>query len=130
MAQGGSVLSDLETALEDLNAAYSVGNMVFYQCADINYINETDNMSLTYRNSEIDNLVDNNNVDNVINIYFTETVFYGGSDACGYATFPSDYPDENEIIIANNCATNTSTLAHEMGHYFSLYHTHETFLGG
>ncbi len=31
--------------------------------------------------------------------------------------------------MRNDAATNGSTLAHEMGHYFNLFHTHEIIFG-
>lgn len=45
---------------------------------------------------------------------------------CGYAYLsgPND-----RVIMDNDCGDNTSTLAHELGHYFSLLHTHSTSNG-
>ena len=52
---------------------------------------------------------------------------------CGAATFPwATFPPHDDfqgIIIKNTCATGPALLAHEMGHYFSLYHTHMTVYG-
>ncbi|NNF22636.1 MAG: HYR domain-containing protein, partial [Saprospiraceae bacterium] len=64
------------------------------------------------------------NVANVINIYFVDDP----DEACGWARFPWKLPADY-IVLANSCADNQSTLVHELGHYFGLYHTHETGLG-
>jgi len=42
---------------------------------------------------------------------------------CGYAYLsgPND-----RVIIDNDCGDNSSALVHEIGHYFSLLHTHST----
>lgn len=64
------------------------------------------------------------NVANVINIYFVSDP----DGACGWARFPWKLPVDY-IVIANSCADNNSTLVHELGHYYGLYHTHETFGG-
>ncbi|HRH66562.1 MAG TPA: M43 family zinc metalloprotease, partial [Bacteroidia bacterium] len=64
------------------------------------------------------------NVANVVNVYFVNDP----DGACGWARFPWDLPADY-IVIANGCADNKSTLVHELGHYFSLYHTHETAFG-
>ncbi len=46
---------------------------------------------------------------------------------CGYAYLSGQM--KNRIIMQNSCSTNGSTLAHEIGHYFSLFHTHHTQFG-
>jgi hypothetical protein len=63
------------------------------------------------------------NVPNVLNIYVVEDP----DELCGWARFSSHSTDY--VVLANNCATNTSTMAHEIGHYFDLFHTHETAWG-
>jgi hypothetical protein len=63
------------------------------------------------------------NVPNKINLYYVDTLYYNGS-VNGYAYRPSD---RNLIVIIKK-AWNESTV-HEFGHYFSLYHTHDS-VGG
>jgi HYR domain/Pregnancy-associated plasma protein-A len=64
------------------------------------------------------------NVANVVNVYFVSDP----DGACGWARFPWSLPADY-IVMANSCADNQSTMVHELGHYFGLYHTHETALG-
>jgi hypothetical protein len=69
--------------------------------------------------AEGDNLYLSNNNPNTLNIYFVNTA----AGYCGWANFPSS--SDRYIMMKNSCAMNTSTLAHEIGHYFGLYHTHQ-----
>ena len=52
------------------------------------------------------------------------------SFACGISTFPwTGEPKDRFIIMQKGCSVNGATLAHEIGHFFGLLHTHETFRG-
>ncbi|MDR1592405.1 MAG: hypothetical protein LBS16_05940, partial [Prevotellaceae bacterium] len=64
---------------------------------------------------------------NAINIYYFNSVTLNGQDACGYAYYPLN--NINFIAIDKYCATNGSTVIHEMGHFFGLLHTHDTNYG-
>jgi hypothetical protein len=60
-----------------------------------------------------------------VNVYFTNL-----DSLCGQGTFPGD--KVQGVLINNDCAgtmTNTSSFAHELGHFLNLYHTHETSYG-
>jgi len=88
-----------------------------------NYINSTTYYDLS-GDAEGDAMSAANNVPNVLNIYFVNDP----AGACGWARFTSMLPSDY-VVIANSCGTNTSTLAHEIGHYFDLYQTHEKAFG-
>ena len=124
-AEGGLSKEALDLAIADANAFYIQANIQFFLCSDINYIdNDT---YYNFDNSEENALVSDHYVDNVLNIYFAQGVTYGGGGICGYAKFPSSSRDM--IMMANGCVDNGSTFVHELGHYFGLYHTHETYFG-
>jgi len=65
---------------------------------------------------------------NTINMYFVKDITTGpGSAAGGFAPLPMANIDEmnyDYIVIAQ-----LSSIAHELGHFFGLYHTHETDFG-
>jgi len=103
--------------LDSVNARYAPANMQFYTCAPPHYINDTDLYDFSF--SEEPLLCNPNDVPNVLNIYYVNSI--GGGGVCGYAYFP---PSPDRILIANPCANNGKTLAHEIGHYYFLYHTH------
>ena len=117
---GGLTTSQITSVINDMNAYYVNANLEFVQCGSINYINNSNYYD--FDQSQESALAGPNDVTNVINIYFFNSITSSsGSGLCGYTRFP---PSTDRIFMANSCATNGSTMSHEMGHYFSLYHTH------
>ena len=122
---GGITTAQLTTAFNIVNGLYANANMYLKQCGTINYIDNS--TYFDFDQSSQTALTTPNNVTNVINIYFFNSITSSsGSGLCGYAYFPGG-PDL--IMMANSCATNGSTLSHEIGHYFNLSHTHSTSNG-
>ena len=120
---GGILGSTLESALDKLNENYADANMQFYFCNDHNEIKNND-FYTWWKGSEWF-FVSEHNVDSVLNIYFANSVFTSDtSSLCGYAKFP--WSQDDYVVMKNTCAANPSTLSHELGHYFGLYHTHQT----
>lgn len=121
---GGLTESELDSAIDDMNAFYASANMYFYLCDGINYIDDDTYYDLIYTDEGV--LTDAHSVDNLINIYFANSVTRFDSEGepyfiCGYAYYPGN---QDTIVMDNSCALNGSTLAHEMGHFYSLRHTH------
>ena len=118
---GGLSESQLNDAIDNVNAFYANAFMEFYICDGINYIDNT--TFYNFETNEESAITFSHNVDGLINIYFAQTVTSSssGGGLCGYAYLPGG-PDV--IVMANNCTTNGSTLPHEIGHFFSLLHTH------
>lgn len=114
--------ADLNTAISDLNTLYAGAFMEFFLCDGINYINQDSLCHL--KKGDEKNLIETTNVAGLINIYFAENIENALEESiCGYA----DNEGRNDVIVMkNSCVTNDSTLAHEMGHFFSLMHTHGT----
>lgn len=111
--------SVLNQAMRDANRHYQAARMRFVLCETENinsnyYYNFTKNKEAQMRQSYFK--------ENVINIYFTNVSGY-----CGYAHFP--YENIDAILMDNGCTSNGSTFSHELGHYFGLFHTHETYRG-
>lgn len=118
---GGLTVSELNAALANMNAFYANAYMEFFLCDGINYID--DDNYYDFKSSDDESaLTSANNVSGLINIYFTDYVESStGSSLCGYAYYPGG---ADVILMSNSCATNGSTLPHEVGHFFSLVHTH------
>lgn len=117
---GGLTTTELNDAIDDMNLFYINANMQFYLCDGINYIDDDDYYN--FNASDESAMHAAHGVTNLINIYFCNTVTSsGGSSLCGYAYYPGG-PDI--ILMKNSCAVNGSTLAHEMGHFYSCRHTH------
>lgn len=120
----GISVADFEAALARANESFTASQIFFYQCGAINVID--DDTYSSYDKSEMAALDAAHSVSNVINIYSAPIVTSGASSICGHAQFPGGL---DFVMLANSCTNNGSTFAHELGHYFNLYHTHETFFG-
>jgi PKD repeat protein len=118
---GGLSSVELDDAISTMNSIYIDAGIEFFLCDGINYINNDD--FYDYETDEENALTSVNNVNGTINIYFTNSIVSSssGGGLCGYAYFPGG---PETILMANSCATNGSTLSHEMGHFFALSHTH------
>jgi hypothetical protein len=122
---GGFTLAELDTAMDHLNQQWSQGGMQFFQHGDVDYINDDNYYLNTNTDAMYDALRQVNPVDDCINVYFVPN-----TPICGISSFT--FSAVQGIIIDSACAGNSSkpsTFAHEVGHYFDLYHTHETAVG-
>lgn len=124
---GGLSLTVLNDAINTMNLQFAALNMSFSICGPIHYIDNTALYSLNV-DTEDSELV-KNNVHDALNIYFVNTLTSGSSTLYGISAFPSSDRNENRMIMANGATSNGTTLGHEMGHFWNLYHTHETYLG-
>lgn len=117
---GGLSISELNNAITNLNSIYVDAYMEFFLCDGINYINE--DALCDFKKGDEKTLIETNNVNGLINIYFADYIENTSEESiCGY----SDNAGRNDVIVMKTkCATNGSSLAHEMGHFFSLIHTH------
>lgn len=110
-----------------VNVLYANAGIRFFKCGNIEYINNAQYFNFNSNNQL--SLTNQYNMAGTINVYFCGTVATADGQVCGYAFFPST-PNSDHIFIANGCINGASgsstTLAHELGHYFSLYHTHGT----
>lgn len=116
---GGLGEADFNDAISTLNGFYANANLKFFILGGIHYID--DNRYFDFDSDDESALGGSNDVENTINIYFANSVVSGEDPLCGYAYFSGG---PNRIVMDNGCTVNGSTLAHEVGHFFDLYHTH------
>ncbi len=125
---GGLSLTDLNKALAQTNALYINAGIQFYLCGSPNYINSS--LYYDFTNSQETALCGVNDVTNAINVYFTNSISFGGTPVSGYAYFPSTFTSTNRVFVQSNSVTDTRTLPHELGHYFNLLHTFQSSFDG
>ena len=118
---GGLTELELSDALGIVNTFYANADLNFFLCEAINYID--DDVLYDFQTEDQNQMITDNGIDNVVNIYFANSVTSSdsGNALCGYAYFPGG---PETILMDNSCTINGSTLAHEIGHFFGLNHTH------
>lgn len=122
---GGIAQYRINEALNDLNSFFVEANIRFIPLKKINYINSDEHYDFNVQNE--DKLGKLHDVGDVINLYIANSISSGQISLCGYAYFP---PGNDRVMMSKSCINNGSTLPHEMGHYFMLYHTHGTSNNG
>jgi len=106
-------LTDLFKVVCQLNERFKPVNFYYYIKWPIRYINNTSYYVHNYSSGA--QMMRGNNVSGTVNIYFVDDP----SGACGYYTYGQD-----AVAIKKSCSgSNSTTVAHELGHFFSLPHT-------
>lgn len=104
--------ANLWTLLCELNSKFASTGFYFYIYGDLNYIANSEYFDLDI--SSGNEMMYQNNVDGVTNVYIVNNP----AGYCGYYTYGPD-----ALTVAKNCnKPGSTTLAHELGHYFSLPH--------
>jgi len=121
--EGGLSTADLNIGMIDLNRAFEQANFEFDLC-EINYIDNTAYTSIekSFEEGSEEYQMGSNRVAGKVNVFFIENI-----DGCGWANFPAYAATFNKdwVVMSNECTVNSSTLPHELGHWFNLYHTHQ-----
>lgn len=118
---GGFSEAQLTNLFSKLNAYYINAGIEFFKFGEVNNIVSDSYYNLNSANEG--GLAVPNDVSNVINVYFTNTLITNGTPLCGYTRFP---PSSDRVFTTYGCALGGTTLEHELGHYFTLFHTHGT----
>jgi hypothetical protein len=117
----GLTEDELKDAIDNLNTIYTDSYMQFYIYEGVNYIDGIKDYT-HFKKGEEKTLTETYYVPGIINIYFTNYIENTSEQSiCGYGI---NQKNLNVILMKNACAKNNSSLAHEMGHVFSLVHTH------
>ncbi len=106
-------LTNMFQVICQLNDHYTPANFHFYIKWPITFINNTSYYVHDFDKGE--EMMQQNNKPNSVNVYFVQDP----AGNCGYYDFSGD-----AVAISKGCAaSNSTTLTHELGHFFSLPHT-------
>ena len=122
---GGLTLGELGVAMRNLNLMCQQVGIQFFIYGEIDHIYDDMHFNVGKVQSKRDALRKVNVVPNTINVYFTDMDGF-----CGVSSFTADAVQG--VLLDVNClgpVANPSIFAHEIGHYFDLYHTHDTGFG-
>ncbi len=125
---GGIDPADIASVLDSVNVLFASMNVSVYELVPYSFVDEDffydDMVTLIH----YDSLRSYSPVTGAINVYWVPNE--SGFIWCGHSSFPGSF--YQGIIMNNNCGgagVNNSILAHELGHYFYLFHTHEISFG-
>ena len=127
---GGLSQAQLDQAAIDVNIGFDVMGVRFCQAGPVDYIDNDNFYFNTNSTAMINALRSTNVVPGAINVYFVPNPRIGTSAICGISSFT--FSAVQGIVMNNACtglASNPSTYPHEIGHYFDLFHTHESAFG-
>jgi hypothetical protein len=126
---GGLSTADLYETINILNTEFDSIGLNFFLCDSIHYWDFSPLYDL-YGPTE-SYYVPIYNDHNALNIYFFNSIISSsGITVGGYAYLPwSGIKSNHYIAMSNFSTTNSTTIIHEVGHFFGLYHTHETTNG-
>lgn len=117
----GGLSLNVSSVLSTLNGKFAGTGLYFTQCGSTQYI---DNTTLyNFNSSQEGYLLDFFYTPGVINLYFANTVAVNNSSVNGYA-YPPNTASPDMVVIRNDAAS-SSTVPHEIGHFFGLLHTHK-----
>ena len=115
-------MSDFNIAFSGLNYAFDKIKLVF-SISSVRYIDNYHFDILRKKENESD-MVTQNAVANAINVYLVSQIYDGNDqEVCGYTYYPAE---KKEAIILSKACMAEEFVIEQFGHFFNLYHTHET----
>lgn len=127
---GGLTDTQAEDALDAANVLWESTGIQFFLEQPVRFINNTNLFNID-NEIELTFLWSTDVIQDSVNVYFVnQLAALDGGSICGIASF--SYLPIQGVTVANSCTPsqgNSTTFAHELGHYFDLYHTHETAVG-
>jgi hypothetical protein len=111
-------------AFEPMGMSFEICNETLIPNYQYNFISDKDEPDPGFRR-ELDMRAEFY-TENVINVYYVEDIDHSsGVPAAGYAYFPGGA----DVVVLEK-SHGDLTIEHELGHFFSLYHTFEGDFGG
>lgn len=113
-------IQQIRDELDSANFYYQNAGLIFVECGNPEMIDD-DNYYDFDNTTDESYILTNHFTANVVNLYFGNTITRNGTSVCGYAWYPGG---QDACFISGSCATNGSSLTHELGHYMGVMHTH------
>ncbi len=127
---GGLSPAQVQQAIDGANELWLGSGIQFCTPGETLYIDSDMYHYETDTYDEVNTLRMTNQTPNTINVYFVNNLRTELGSLCGISSFT--FSTYQGIAVSNSCtpsAGNPSTFAHELAHYFDLYHTHERAFG-
>lgn len=122
---GGIGIDTLRSQLQHLNRIFIKSNIRFIEAAKINYINDSQFYDFYVNKEKEKQIAQTHNSKGLINIYCTNQLLSPSGYYFGYAYHPQKIEERRiRVFMSRVGFQNNSTFAHEMGHFFGLFHTH------
>lgn len=128
---GGTTQANIDATIDDANVHWFGAGIQFFQSGPTLFVDHDTYYFNIDTTAECNALRGTDQVANTVNTYFTQNLADETGSLCGQATFTST-PGNQGVLMSNGCTNaggNTTTFAHELGHYFDLLHTHDTTFG-
>lgn len=103
---------------QDIQPWFSQTGFKFEFCNSVHFI-QSDEWYELDTDQESQDMVNSANNPNTMDVFYVKNINHIA--ACGYASL--GWNTDGYIVIQDGC--NEATLAHEIGHYFNLPHTHD-----
>jgi len=127
---GGLSSEQLDAAMRNLNQMWRPVGIQFFIYGEIDYsIHDDDFYVLPNVDAKQDALRQVNAVPNTINVYFTNLQGIAGQARFTVSHAQGVLLDYSVMSGYSSGFFDLEVFAHEMGHYFDLYHTHEDDFG-
>ncbi|HEX2935993.1 MAG TPA: M43 family zinc metalloprotease [Bacteroidales bacterium] len=125
LKRAGVTTNQIDDAIARLNTEFSPIGLQFHICS-VNYVENYQFDNIQAGGNE-NALTLSNSTKDVINIYLATAVFDPFKNAVkGYTYMPAS---SRNYIFLTKYFIEGSELSHQLGHFFNLYHTHETAFG-
>lgn len=132
LGYSSATMEALDISIGKVNEYFQHARLYFQYCGEPQIVENEEFFHLKVEEGK--SLNAQYHLPNAINLYIAGSLsedFPDGSVGlyCGIASFPNPDYFERYILLDGSCLGEGQLLAHELGHFYGLYHTHEVSFG-